>query len=287
MHLSIKNALLLLLILAVIGVSLDPADGYVLQGPHVLELMAQRLGTVKTLLVSQKLVLYDTSLPKSPVELEETIRYAFPEKFRSDLHSETALRIHVVSSGVMLTIVDGKAVSDTEMNFDLYKDIFLYRPRILLQKRLSFLGVDVSVSSLGRFQDRLAYVVGAEYPDETVSQIWIDKDTFRPFRWLLRPTGGRVDDAFEIRYSKWRQVDKIWYPVRIEFYQNDMLVREIVVDEITMNISFSDDFFNVTHLKSMYPPMDTGDAKPDESEGITEVQRAIEDFKKVFDSVHE
>ncbi|HPA15235.1 MAG TPA: hypothetical protein PKV75_08200 [Desulfobacterales bacterium] len=284
MHSCIKKTLLLFLVLAVFGFSHDSADGYVLQGPHVLDLMIRRLGTAKTLFVSQKLVLHDNDLQKNPVELQETVRYLFPEKFRSDLRSEQSQRIHVVSSGESLTVIDGKVVYNYEMNFDLYKDIFLYRPRILLQKRLLFLGVDVSVSSLGRFQNRLAYVVGSEYPDESVSQVWIDKDTFQPFRWRMRSnTGQNADNALEVRYSKWRQVNKIWYPGHIEFFQNDILVREMIIDDIAVNVSFSDDFFDIARLRSMFPSIDSEVEKPQDSEAMTDVQKVIEDFKKSFE----
>ena len=38
-----------------------------------------------------------------------------------------------------------------------------------MEKELPVLGVDIDVSSLGRFQDKIAYVVGARYPDESGS----------------------------------------------------------------------------------------------------------------------
>ncbi|MBU4415387.1 MAG: hypothetical protein KJ976_09835, partial [Proteobacteria bacterium] len=146
-------------------------NAYVIPGPHLLELMIEKLGRVKSLLISQKLSLYDVSPEKNIVELRETLKYNFPEEFRSDIQSENAKRIYVFSSGIALTIIDNKIVSNTETRFDCYKDVMLYRSRILLQNRLSILGVDVSVSSLGRFKDKIAYVIGAEYPDEAVSQL--------------------------------------------------------------------------------------------------------------------
>ena len=39
----------------------------------------------------------------------------------------------------------------------------------MLSERLSDLGVDISISSLGKFEGQPAFVVGAEYPDETAS----------------------------------------------------------------------------------------------------------------------
>ena len=76
-----------------------PANAYVLQGPHLLELMAQNIGKTKSLFVSQKLALYDDSFKDGSIELKEALKYLFPEKFRSDVVSKNGKRIHVVSKG--------------------------------------------------------------------------------------------------------------------------------------------------------------------------------------------
>jgi hypothetical protein len=109
--------------------------------------------------------------------------------FRSDILSENTQKIHVVSKGRELTIIDGKIADDFQSVFDIYKDLILYRSRILLQKRLDMLGVDGSISSLGRFRGKIAYIVGAQYPDESASQVWLNKDTFRPIRWIMNGSG--------------------------------------------------------------------------------------------------
>ena len=110
--------------------------------------------------------------------------------------------------------------------FDLYKDILFYHSREALVDRLLQLGVDVTISSLGRFEEKIAFVIGAEYPDESVSQVWIDQDTFLPLRWIIKgvnPAG--ESDTIEIRYLVWWKVGKLRYPSRIEFYQDEELVR--------------------------------------------------------------
>jgi len=256
------------------------ANAYVIPGPHVLELMIEKLGRGKSLLISQKLSIYDVSHKKNIIELRETLKYSFPEKFRSEIQSENAKRIYVFSLGAALTVIDDKIVSNTETRFDCYKDVFLYRSRILLQNRLSLLGVDTSVSSLGRFQNKTAYVIGAKYPDESVSQIWLDKNTFQPVRWIIIDNKSNKD-VLEIRYGDWKQTHKAWYPMRIKFYHNDILVREIYADKIKINPSFSDELFDIEHLKSVY--LNLGSVEKDNSQGLNDIQKTIKEFKKLYE----
>ena len=58
-----------------------PANAYVLQGPHLLELMTQNIGKTESLFVSQQLALYDDSFKDGSIELKEALKFIFPEKF--------------------------------------------------------------------------------------------------------------------------------------------------------------------------------------------------------------
>jgi len=246
--------------------------------------MTQNLGKAKSLLVSQKLVIHDESPQKIGVELSETLRYVFPEKFRSDTSSENVHRIYVLSKGKAVTVIDGKIADESDNRYDWYKNILLFKPRKMLQDKLSLLGVDVTISSLGRFQGKPAYVLGARYPDETVPQVWLDKDTFRPFRWIMTSKAGESrENSLEVRYFEWQKVHHIWYPMRIEFFATGILVREIHVQDIKVNPSFPDELFDIKHLKSLYPQVSPAEQKQGNKENLNEVQKTIEDFKKLYE----
>ena len=255
-----------------------------MQGPHILELMTQQLGQTNRLFISQTLILYGDRVQEAPVVLNEKLSYLFPENFRSDIQSENVKKIHVVSKGVALTVIDGKISTKAETWFDRYKYLFLYNSRTALEKKLSGLGVDVSISSLGRFEGKIAYVIGARYPDESVPQIWVDRDTFMPIRWVImgKDTQSYLD-PLEVRYLGWRQVKKNWYPMNIQFYQNDFLFREIMVDAVKLDVSFPEKTFDIEHLKSIYKPAIAIFPEKGALEGIGEVQKTIEDFNKIFE----
>ena len=300
---------------------LGPVQAYVLQGLHLLDLMVKQLGEARSLFVSQELIFYrsvsqveidsdesgedyqtldntafelraeekievdENVFVEETLELEETLRFDFSSNaFRSDAKSLDSERIHVVSRDRSLTIVDGNIVPAVDNRFDLYKDIFLYRTRDGLAEKLLELGVDVSVSSLGRFEGEIAFVLGAVYPDESVSQIWIDRETFLPTRWIIRGNGGSSEsDVLEVRYLTWWKSGPSRYPSRIEFYQDGKLVRVNQIKSFREGDIFSEDLFDIEHLRSVYPLAPEQPLVPGEPEEPSEVQKTIDEFKRVFE----
>lgn len=279
-----KTATAALFFCALLAVAVSTASAYVLQGPHVLELMTQGIGTAHRLKVSQKLFLYEGETEENAVVMTETLRYVFPGKLRSDIQSENIQRIHVVSGDVALTVIDGEIAADSRTRFDSYTEILRYRSRKMLIDQLLRYGVDVEVSSLGRFEGRIAFVIGSKYPDDSASQLWIDKETFRPIRWIIAQNDASPSKGFlEIRYFQWKHVGKIWYPFRVEFYTGDRLLREVRVDDVTVNPGFDENLFNVDQMRSLYRrPLSSDNGTAGEEE-ISEVQKAIEEFKKIYE----
>lgn len=297
-----------------------PVHGYVLQGLHILDLMIEQLGEARSLFVSQELIFYrlvsqvdidsnepvaeyqaqdnsEIALPadqtiqvevnvtvEETLELEEILRFIFSNAFRSDAKSLDSERIYVVSGDKSLTIVDGNIVPATANRFDRYKDILLYRTREGLAERLLELGLDVSVSSLGRFEGEIKFVIGAVYPDESVSQIWFDRETFLPTRWIIQGNGGSSgSDVLEVRYLTWWKSGQSRYPSRIEFYQDGKLVRVNQVKSFREGDIFSDDLFDIEQLRSFYPVAPEQPLVPGESEEPSEVQKTIDEFRRVFE----
>jgi hypothetical protein len=222
--------------------------------------------------------------PEHPLELDESLRYIFSEAFRSDVRAPGSQRIYIFNAGRTLTIIDGYIVDNAENRFELYKDILLYRSREALCDRLTQLGIDVSISSLGRYEGKIAFVVGADYPDESVPQLWVDKETLLPMRWIIQPAG---DDsgagALEVHYLQWWKIGTTRYPSRIEFYQDGNLVRECRSINFEENAQFSRELFDIDQLQTVYqrqPPKPADEQLPGQS---SEVQKAIEDFQSLFD----
>jgi hypothetical protein len=272
----------LYLFLAVAGLfsAAVPAAAYVLQCPQVLDLMAKKLDNAGGAVISQKILIHDWQVDGPSVELDETLHYLFPRHFRSDIRSQTAERSHVVSDGEAITVIDSQLADGVEGRFDRYKDLLLNNTRQLLEARLSALGVDLTVSSLGRINGQFAFVLGARYPDESVPQVWIEKETFRPLRWIVNGRSSENGSGMlEIRYLDWGQVEKISYPMIIEYYLNDVLVREIHVESIRAVPDLPADLFDIHRIRETLLSAGTSSASP---QPVGEVQQTIDDFKKMF-----
>jgi len=347
-------------VLAVILTLLFPTilQPYVLQGPHIIQLMTEKLGQAQSLSVSQRVIFYNIETqpqefsenarekePKIPanglhhaqvrpsgneaeeaqpdflgrndspdeinesanltndqlagadqavsspvlhktIQLNESLKYLFSEAFRSDIVSESNQRIYISNQGQTITVVDGAISGAAESQFDVYKDLMLYRSRGILSEHLMNLGIDISVSSLGRIDGRIAFVVGAEFPDKTVPQLWIDKETFHPLGIIVFGAKSPLDaqrGLLEIRYSNWQKIGKINYPMQIEFIQDGVTVRTIEVDDYQINPRFSKDVFDIARLKLEYRQSTPTPDPARQSEGLSEVQKTIEEFQKIFE----
>ena len=295
------------------------AQPYVLQGPHIIQLITEKLGQANSLFVSQRVIFYNIApepefsdeashdsdvvdstegsdvqpagmddmavapVETSSIQLEESIRYLFSRAFRSDIVSDTNQRIYVYNGGRTVTVIDGVIARFSESRFDLYKDLLLHRSRESLSERLMNLGIDVSVSSLGKFEDRLALVIGAEFPDKTAPQLWVDKATFQPQRLIIPSAGDEPGGILEIRYAGWQPIGNTWYPMQIEFIQDGATVRTFEVRHYQINPNFSEDIFDIGRLMSEYRHSDQMPKHSGNQEGLSEVQRTIEEFKKIFE----
>lgn len=321
MNMSIKKKLIIFGSIALLSIFTSSLHAYVLQGRHVLDLMIEKLGPAESLFVAEKIIVYrmaaaanepdagtgniasgpeaaagdaapavqtgdirlETREPDT-LELEGTLRYVFSRAFRSDARSPDSERIYLAVGGRTLTIVDNMIVPDEANRFDLFKDILLYHSREALAARLLQLGVDPSVSSLGRFEDKIAFVIGAHYPDETGSQLWVDKDTLLPLRLIVRDVYGADNSSkAEIRYLVWWKIGETRYPSKIEFYQDDNLVRVSQAQSFEENALFSKELFDIDHLKAIYPRAPLQPIAPETAQEPSEVQKTIEDFKRIFE----
>jgi len=259
------------------------ARAYVLPAEKILSFMIHKLGSARTLVVSQKTVLYDPELRGGIRELRETLYYRYPDGFRSEVRSRGLEQLRVVNQDGALIVINGEIVGERENPFDHFKDPLLYREMGLLRDRLSKLGINLQVVSLGRFNDKICYVIGGRYPDESVPQLWIDKKDFRPVRLLLK-----VDDEDPslrgIEYAHYTDPDKgNSYPGHILFFENGTLVRMHVLDTMEINPHVPDELFDVAYLKSVNEPVAPSRLEPFSAPELGDVKGDIQSFEGMFE----
>ncbi len=259
-----------------------PAHGHVLEGPHILELVAQTLAGAKTLKVEQQVMVEDDAIIDQPLALSETLIYAFPDRFRLDTRGEETSRIHVQSGSASLTIEDGHRTEARASRFNNYISLLLHRSRASLHKMLLSHDVDVEKTSLGRFEDRVVYVVGAQYPDESDSQVWVDKESLLPLRWI-DASSEDPQDRIEFIYRDWQKRNNLWYPARVEILHHQVPVRRIVVAALQVDIELPNDLFDMALLLQAFPLEEQSAPSGPSKTDVDEVERTIEQFQKKFE----
>jgi hypothetical protein len=266
-----------------LAVPAAPSSAYVLEGPHVLQLTAEALGTIATLQVEQKLLIYPQTPEALPAVYDETAIYVMPERFRSDIVSETIQRTHLVFGDTAITVIDGR-MSVGGDPFDTYQELLRSRTRWRLMRTLNRLGVETAICSLGRVDETVAFVLGARYPDESASQLAIDKTTFLPIRLLLvDPPSDSTGNRLEMVYRDWEKRQSGWFPMQVQFYVEDKLVREIRVANLRLNPSIPAEIMDPEALKasvSASAPETPGEQK---QQAVEAVQKGVQDFQKKFE----
>ncbi len=259
----------------------NPAGAYVLEGRHILHLMLADMKLPGSFLVRQQVIQFDPGTGAELSSVIETARFRMPGEFRSEITSEALNRIYVASGNSSIVVTDDRITGEGNLWTDYYKDIFWYRFLESLEIFLESRGVDVSVTSLGRFQGSIAFVIGDVYPSESAPQLWVAREAFRPLRWIYQAadsSAGRA--ALEFRYMEWKQFGNVWFPSRIEFFQDDRMIRRILVQTLEPGPPPRTDMFDVDQIRRSYAPEDNGD---EIIEPESEIQRRIDDFKRIYE----
>jgi hypothetical protein len=260
------------------------SHSYVLPAKQILEFMIQQFGSARTVVVLQKAVIYDPSLEGGMREVDEILYYRYPDRFRSEVTTPGGEQVRVIGPEGAIFVTNGKIIAEAETPFDGFKDLLLYRQAEFLLERLSEVDVDPDVVSLGRYKGRIAYVIGAKYPDECVPQVWIEKNTFRPIRYVLRSEGPEDTNLEEIEYTDYVPLDKGGsYPERILFFQDGRLARMYVLKTFRVNQDVPDELFDIPYLKTVYQPISSTEPSPSPESEVDEVKKTIRDFSRTFE----
>ena len=185
--------------------------------------------------------------------------------------------VRVRSQSETVTVADGQVIPSTVSIFDFYLDLLSFRSREMMQERLLQMGIDVSVSSLGRFKDQPVFVVGAKYPDLTVSQIWIDKETFLPVRWV--DASEQIGGAYKIMdavFRNWQKIEKTWFPMAIDFSKGDKLIRKLTITKVDINAIMDASEFDIWQIKSTHPVVTQHNLFVDQPHPFEENMRVME-----------
>lgn len=264
----------------------SPVAAYVLSGAQIIEQMQKKLGKAKNLEIDQKLFFYDSQLENGAIELDETVKYYFPDRFRSDIVSDNTRKMHLASFDQALMVLDGKVASEYESGFDHYKDLILFRSRIMLEQRLTMLGLDLGATCLERYKGRIVFAIGDKNADGAhVPRLFIDKETFLPVKWVLGTTlAGEQTESLEVFYFNWKKFKKSIIPGRIEFYRDKKLVREIQVKNVVVNPEFDEALFDFQGIKASCALKENEAADESGGDDDNEARKTIDGLDKIIET---
>lgn len=104
-------------------------------------------------------------------------------------------------------------------------------------------GIDDDTVSMGRFDGRVAYIIGAKPWEATKPQLWVDQQLLVPVRLV------RVDKATNVVHEQrlmgfgGEMVDQ-WFPRRIERLENGKVVERFSVRRLAVNPSIDKDLLS-------------------------------------------
>ena len=276
---------LTLFLIGIFCVSPPPTAAYVLEGPHILDQMVKKIGNLATVTALAEVEIQNWPQEGSNTSFTQQIAISVPGMTRITVSGDTRSFVRVRSRSETLTLADDQVIPSKVSVFDVYLDLLSFRSREMLQSHLMNMGIDVSVSSLGRFGDQLVFVVGAKYPDLSVPQIWIDKETFLPARWV--DVVSQVDGTYKTMdavYGNWQKIEKTWFPMAVDFSKEDRVIRKINVTKVEINTILDPSEFDIWQIKSTHPIVAEHNLFMDQPHPFEENVRVMETDAVMFDT---
>ncbi|WP_457553624.1 hypothetical protein [Desulfobacula sp.] len=255
-------------------------EAFVPQAPHLLNLVIKKIKRPVGIEAYQtKKILNYKDTEKEFLELKEKLYFLYPNRLRSDIVSDTRTSFSVESDFKFVKVMDGIIVSHDKPLVDMYTDILLYRDHESLLTQLNLAGIDTSKVSFQRYKDTICYVIGRPLEKgKPFAGLWIEKDTFLPLKYVVKKDGMLV----EFFYYNWQQFSKTFYPMQVSVFLENQLFAMVNVKSIELKSGFSLSLFDIEHIDRLYSINDS-DSLDENSRQVNELDKRLEDFKKLYE----
>jgi outer membrane lipoprotein-sorting protein len=191
-----------LLLLAGIAVALSATSAwaYIPPGSFILRKMGGKLAPLRGITATVAGQLFEGGADAAARNVSGKLYLAAPDRFR--LEAGDLLEVWMGGSRT----VRGPGVSKTEAvsRGHVLPALFLQgNPQAALQER----GVNTRLVTLGRYLHYLCWVVGSKAEDPERPQLWVDKDTFLPVRFVYFEGEGENRRRVEWSLQQYDPVD--------------------------------------------------------------------------------
>jgi outer membrane lipoprotein-sorting protein len=227
----------------------DLARAYVLPADFIMRMLAERRRRMNIKDLSIQL---NTEISEHSVEVEEHLYLKAPERMRRVRQDEETTIVEVQREGrhargseKALQRMKGPPSDPlAAMLMPAGEDVEQMQERLL--RTIAALGIDTKTTWLGRFEDRVCYVIGAHNWKANANQLWIDKETFLPVR-LVQVSGKEGKKSRrELRWLEYGSaVTGDWFPRVLEVYVDGERIERAEVAKIELNKKVPETLFDL------------------------------------------
>ena len=202
----------------------ENAQGYVMPGEQLLDLMAANFSQFKTLVVTQTTRM--TPCEKEAVEsvMEETIWLKAPGWYYSKITAPPQGQ----DPG------EDNALSCLRRRDMAFRQLLMANSRAALGRVLSNMGVNLGAVALTRFDGIIAYQVGDTGPE--TPRLFIEKERFLPLFLSYRLPRDSVRETVRVWFEDYRKLEEGWYPYKIEYAFANEIKAQYVILHLEVNV---------------------------------------------------
>jgi outer membrane lipoprotein-sorting protein len=242
-----------LIIFALLVISY-PGVAFIPTAKQILQPILKANRETDNLNIVFKTTIFDDRYDEERIEVDEQIYIKKGGIFRSERSLAYGKEVIINYGRKSFTMVND--VSDTD-----YRKIDTVLPIVFFQESiealindLSYLGVDTGTVAFDRIDGKVTFVIGERIGQIPCSQLWTEKETGFPVRFVGIGTSNGKRVKLRAEYIDYTRVNgKIWFPNRIEFYRDDILWVVSVPVKILINEKISDSLFRIPGKESFSP----------------------------------
>ena len=251
-----KKTLLIIIIMALfLGIAYQGA-AYIPKAGQILQDTVKLNRHLNSLQARIKTTIFDDRYDGEKIEVSEQVYMKKGCSFRSERYFPYGEDI-IIQNGreAIATVRDEGDIEERRIE-TVFPIVYFQKSVEDLLDDLNFLGVDTSVVTFDRIDKTVTFVIGNKHEGMPGSQLWIDKKTGAPLRFVSTSTSGGKRIILRAEYMDYTRVEKrFWLPTRIEYYRNNELWTVCIVEEITVNKKMSQNLFRISRGTNPLPPL--------------------------------
>jgi|GEM_PF-5067928 len=230
------------------------ALGYIPSAHFIIRMMLQRNQAIQDVTVEQTTAIFDDKSGYEGLQVREVLYLKFPDRYRLDTTLPNETKTTICSQGKMLTIVGNEVISHAPDEKITFKAFIINHSVDEVIQLLRSRNVNIERMGLGRFNGKIAYIIGANETETELPQLWIDKDRFLPLRFIAKEKKKESVTKVEVRYLNYRRIHgKFQYPSTVEFYNDNILTLRYQIEKVVVNNLVPDKLFNIKTILGNNP----------------------------------